>query len=88
MPHIAKRGASKAHLNVTNDFGKLDHEISCESNLNQQGFQYEIWDYNHNEAITVGLVWLFRMHINIILSKIGYYKTIYFAIYYIMRIYI
>lgn len=53
-------GASKAHLSADNDFGQLDHEVSCGVDLNQHAFQYEIWDYNHNEAMTVGWVSAFQ----------------------------
>lgn len=45
---------SVANLDTNNDFGQMDHEVSCECDLNDHAYQYIVWDYNHNSALSSG----------------------------------
>lgn len=43
-----------SNLDDQYDFGQIDHKISCEDDLQTHGYQYIIWDNNHNTAMSSG----------------------------------
>nr|ATN38271.1 K45 killer preprotoxin [Saccharomyces paradoxus L-A virus M45 satellite] len=45
---------SVASISTSSDYGTLDHQLSCELDMDAHAYQYEIWDYNHNSAMSTG----------------------------------
>ncbi|EDO15988.1 hypothetical protein Kpol_499p16 [Vanderwaltozyma polyspora DSM 70294] len=51
---------SVAHVDVYRDYGEFDHQLSCQLDLQAHAFKYEVWDYNHNQAMVVGNCWAYQ----------------------------
>ncbi|EDO17914.1 hypothetical protein Kpol_1010p29 [Vanderwaltozyma polyspora DSM 70294] len=51
---------SIADINTGGDYGTLDHQLSCEIDMDWHAFSYEVWDYNHNAGISSGTAWAYQ----------------------------
>lgn len=58
--HIMNQG-DNARLSTSNDYGQMDHEVSCLfGNKPGNTYQYQIYDNNHKTTITGGIVKAFQ----------------------------
>lgn len=46
-----------ADLSTVNDYGTIDHQVSCQYDGSVHAYDFEGWDYNHNRPLTTG--WLY-----------------------------
>lgn len=52
--------SSVSGINSSGDFVTLDQQLSCEFDSGAHAYQYIIWDYNHNEAMSSGWFYTYQ----------------------------
>lgn len=49
-----------AVINTGGDYGTIDHQVSCQIDMNAHAYEYIMWDYNHNTAMGTGWFYAYQ----------------------------